>query len=166
MNLAEIRTTVQRRLGIRDTDRFFSPDEIDAAINRGQEKVDSEHNWTWLSTSETFTLAAGDYTNVLPTNWLATKAVFYRGEGLTVMSEAEWRYRLEGQTGSPRGYYIDSANLYLAPQPNASVTIDHSYYKWSPPLADDNDEPLVPKPWRQVLVWAAIADLAANGPLE
>jgi hypothetical protein len=162
MDLGDLRSTVLKRLGIRDTDRFFSPDDVDEAINRAQERVDTEHDWTWLSASETVTLTAGDASNALPANWKSTKAVYYQGETLTVLSESELRYRQEGNAGSPWGYYIGNGTLDIAPEPNDSVSLVHSYYKWSPALADDNDEPLIPKPWRQVLVWAAVADLAPD----
>jgi hypothetical protein len=162
MDLEELRTNVLRRLGIRETDRFFTPEEVDRSINRAQERVDTEHDWTWLSASETVSLSAGDSSNALPANWKSTKGVYYQGEALVVLSETELLYRQEWQSASPYGYYIGNGTLDIAPEPNSAVILTHSYYKWSPALTVDTAEPLIPKPWRQVLVWAAVADLAPD----
>lgn len=162
MNLEELRTTVLRRLGIRGPDRFFTPSEVDDAINRAQERVDTEHDWTWLLDDETVSLTAGDYENNLPADWKSTKALYYQGDSLQVVSESELRYHLERQSAFPLYFYVGNGVLQVAPEPAEAVSLVHSYYKWSPALDSDDDEPLIPKPWRQVLVWGAVADLAPD----
>ena len=162
MNLGDLRLKVNLRLGLRQPDRFYAPDLVDKAINDAIERIDSEHKWTWLETSTTSVFTAGDIENTLPVDWRSTKGVFWNGNVVTPVSIAELLYHQERTGTQPMYYYIGNGTLSIAPEPSQSVTLVHVYYKASPELEADDDEPLIPRPWQQVIIHAAVSDLAPD----
>lgn len=93
----------------------------------------------------TLTVTSGDETTTLPDDFLQAKELhfisdsqIYRLEELKYSElRAKWDY--QGTTGKPQDYAIVGDQLYLGPVPDATYTLNLTYWQTITPLSLDNE---------------------------
>lgn len=85
------------------------------------------------------------------------KRVFLDGEPLPVIEWADYRPGLYAESGRPECLVIRPDNdVLLCPHPKDDYTLSFDYFKRAEPLVKSNDVPLIPAPYRRVILGRAL----------
>ena len=164
--LATIRTHLLERAAGSGNDPIFDTSAVDRIINASNKRLGRVADWPWLRTIGTIAWTANDtngqsldtaITNFRHLNYLAY-------EDMKLKYESPQAFVANNQaTGStPRYYTVLGSTLYLAPNPTEAVTL--SYYATidENDLTGDSSTPLIPSPYTELLVLAALIPLSVR----
>lgn len=164
--LATIRTHLLERAAGSGNDPIFDTSAVDRIINASNKRLGRVADWPWLRTIGTIAWTANDtngqsldtaITNFRHLNYLAY-------EDMKLKYENPQAFVANNQsTGStPRYYTVLGSTLYLAPNPTEAVTL--SYYATidENDLTGDSSTPLIPAPYTELLVLAALVPLSVR----
>lgn len=152
MNLAELRTRVDRRSG----------EAIDAAgltdfINEALAELSGMRDWSWLAAPDwQFSTVEDQATYGLP--WGFTKARFVLIDG-NESPQRDVRDMLDALSVWPYAWAIEGRNLLIAPTPQSAMTVRVAYLRTEWTLEHDHDEPLLPEQYQPALVSYACAQV-------
>lgn len=150
MNLAALRTAVERRTGV----------AMDAAaltewVNEASKAIAAEHDWPWLQRSTTFPTVAGTGTYTPPADWLRTISLRIADDAQMSWQPAgalddAWPYA--DSRGQPYQWSTFADELVLRPIPDGVHVVTHRYVRIEADLALDADTPLMPVLFRPAIV--------------
>lgn len=157
MTLATLRSSVRTRLGVPDGDSFYTDLVLNEHINSAVQFIASEYDWYWLEKSETINTVNG-------TSGYATAADCMRTVSLAdptgVQLQRRPIYELEAMSAATgpvvRFFAAAAASLEVRPVPNTALALKHRYIATEPALDSDDDSPLLPRQFQDVLVEYAV----------
>lgn len=161
--LATIRTLVLDRLNASSNDPFFDPSRVDRTINASNRRLGRVADWPWLMVEDTLTLpTTGTFDLSTVDYYRHTVLLSYQNRELRARTRAELvDYNLSSDN-DPRVYSITGNTLRAAPTPSASLNLTHVYVRDEAPLSGDNDAPLLPPAYTELLVLQAAITLAMS----
>lgn len=153
MNLAKVRSTVQRRLGFR-TDLA---DTILDVINEVREELDGDerlgHPWFLLSEVTTTTTVIAEHRVQIPADYIGIednfRLYYYNADAEDVEDKwvpipkvpINWARDLEpGEEGPPVYYDLKGDDFWIFPLPDAEYTIKMMYFGKTAAYTTDGDE--------------------------
>lgn len=156
MNLAQVRTQIDRRTGVaQDTPA------ANAYVNEALNLISNRREWPWLDAVETITLTtatsypvATDYseTRALSINGIEARRIYIsQGDAITTFDDWNADYV----------YTLEEGAIQVFPQPPVGQVITHRYVRTEPLLSGDTSTPLLPERYHTTL-----CDLAAALFLE
>jgi len=161
MNLTGLIEATRTRLGLPNTDAFFTDAVITDLVNAALQYISSQHDFPWLEASETLNTVAH-------TENVATAAASQRtialydptGIQLTYMPYHDLvRIPKNAESDTLRFFGMKGSTLVLRPTPLGTVSgaLTHIYRSAEPRLLTGTDTPLMPQQFHD-----AVADKAAN----
>lgn len=160
MNLAQLRDAVRIRCGFNGSDSFHTNDTLTAAVNEANWALADEHEWPWLTRTETLSTIPGTATLAVASDWQSTVALhrildtFADRVDPASIDDVD---RYPGQTGVPVIFAEWGNELVLAPTPDSIYTLRHRYRRSEPALSADTDTPLSPESLHRLIVLRAAA---------
>jgi hypothetical protein len=153
VNLAQMRDAVRTRLGVPQSDSFFSDPVLTDMINESLQAVTAEADWPWLQTSTTFSTVAGTGSYTPPADWGQTRSLCIDGyDAMDYRSLSEIREYLTTQRSVPTVYTVSGEVILLRPTPGAVYVVTHDYLKAEPALVGDTDTPVMPSVFHYAIV--------------
>lgn len=161
MNLAQLRSNIDRRTGVRQ-DVLAANSFINEAINI----ISSRREWPWLDAVSTFTTDADTNVYTVPATYSETRSLNVGGveaKNVNVIDADEF----DANTYAPLNYEYaiewasGQGELRIYPTPPAGTSVIHRYTRTESLLLQDTSEPLMPERYHSI-----IADLAASMFLE
>lgn len=153
MNLEQLRGAVRTRIGVPESDTFFTAPVLTDLVNEALQAISAESEWPWLETSTTFATVNGTATYTPPADWVATRSLCIDG-----FDAMEWRSLTEIRewptsiVDVPRYFNVNAEVLTLRPVPGAVNTVIHDYFKNEQTLVTDADVPLMPSSYHYSVV--------------
>ena len=160
MNLTALISATRTRLGIPDTDAFFSDAVLTDLINSSLQYLSGQHDWPWLELTEQLSTTASVEFVTAITSSQRTIALFdATGIQLTYQPYHELvRFPADAKSNTLRFFGMRGKNIVLRPCPLGTVAnaLTHVYRAAEPTLLTGSDTPLM-----DVQFHPAIADMAA-----
>lgn len=106
---------------------------LEARINRLIRGVNQETRTTWTTSDETY---------ALPSDFRKLRKIHIEGSpdrALDEISPQSAAYMFNGQTGTPRAYFIEGRTITFCPPPTSSTTFRVTYFTRIEPLTSEND---------------------------
>lgn len=154
--LLTFRRYVRQRLGVPQSDDFFTDVVLTDLVNLALASIEEEHYWPWSERMATGTFTPSSNVLVKPAQWKATKALFIGDTEVSQCSVTDllaWGTRL----GQPEQWADAGPNILVGPTPPAagSVGYTHLYYVTPVALSLDADVPDLPEQFADALVCKA-----------
>lgn len=152
MNLAALRTAVDRRTGV-----SYDPAATTEVLNEALQRVSTEHHWPWLQTAWRPALIAGQAAYTPPYGTTSVRSVAINGHEInrahiaTIDGDVSWS-----------GWAFEGEQLVISPTPGGGETVVVRISQTEGPLSLDGDTPLLPEEWHQTV----LVNLAAAIVLE
>lgn len=164
--LATIRTHLLERAAGSGNDPIFDTSAVDRIINASNKRLGRVADWPWLRSIGTIAWTANDtngqsldtaITNFRHLNYLA-----YEDMKLKYQNPQAFVASNQSTGSTPLYYTVLGSTLYLAPNPTVNVTL--SYYATidENDLTGDSSTPLIPAPYTELLVLAALVPLSVR----
>lgn len=160
--LSTLRRYVRQRMGVPVSDDFFTDLVITDAINLALGIIEEEHYWPWSEVVDVATLAAGNPAIVKPDRWRATRALFFQGTELALVSVTDLLASYNATSAQPTAWADTGANITVAPVPSGPVDLTHVYYRQPLLLTVDDDQPDLPASMTDAIVCKAAELLSAR----
>lgn len=149
--LAQLRPLVRQRLGLQSNDGRLQDDSLTISINAALAKMATEYNWPWLITHEDFDCVVGQNQYNPPADWV--KTMWFKIANFELSSRQRLDLvKFDTTTGRPTMFAVWEQKLWLAPTPDQTYTVTHSYLRSEPVLVDDEDTLLCPDRFIDVVV--------------
>ena len=140
VSLMMLRGRTRNQLGVPQTDQLFTDQIIDDFLNMAVDIIDAEHNWPWRES--TVKLAATDGVLWMPTNWRATRTLWWKDVQLVNISPSDPRMSYELGSGSAPVYWAQiDARVHVVPATAGDTDEDFTldYYDEGVPMSRDED---------------------------
>lgn len=159
MNRRQLRESIYLHTGLEQSDTMVTTNVVDALINDAIHRIEIEHDWPWLMTTETLTTTANvAYVTPAPTalDWVRTRALTVTTTGYPVEQLASISdYRKQDSTArsdTPSYFTVINDLIYLWPVPSGAFSLTHDYVQAEPDLSSDQGEPAMPASFHQAIV--------------
>lgn len=166
--LADIRLLVLDRMAASTVDAMYDPAIVDRTINATNKRLGREFDWPWLLAISTiaFAAAVNTYTLTGLDNFRHIKHLGFENRKIKYISPAEF-VASHLDTGPVPSYYtVINNTLYIAATPTAALSVDIVYVVDEGDLLEDDDVPLLPSAYTELLVLKTCISLSqrANNP--
>lgn len=160
MNLTSLLAAVRTRLGVPDTDAFFTDIVLTDLVNASLESLSAQHDFYWLESSESLNTTEHVETVATSSSSQRTIALFdSTGVQLEYLPmDRLVRFPKDAESDTLRFFGYRGSTLVLRPVPATTVSgaLTHIYRGVEPRLTGGSDTPLMPSQFHD-----AIADRAA-----
>lgn len=163
--LATIRQRVEDWLSSSGNDEIYATERVNRAINASNLRLGREHDWPWLLSIGTLSWTGGSSTFDLTTlsNFRHIKRLSYENGRVYPVSPSEFVHYSTETGDVPRFYTIIGNTLYVSPIPGTTTSLDIVYVLDENQLLNDNDQPLLPSAYTELLALKAATMLAVGG---
>lgn len=153
MNLALFRDAVRTRIGVPNSDTFYTDPALNDLVNEAVQAVSADADWPWLQESTTFATVSGTGEYVVPVDWVETRVLCIDDyDAMEPRTLAEIREYPTSVTDVPTVYTVSGDALLLRPTPSGVYTVTHDYMKNENTLTNDADVPLMPSQFHYSVV--------------
>lgn len=161
-NLMQMRRLVRSRLGVPLDDDFMLDNILNDHINLALQTLDAEAHWPWTDATQAVTLTNAVPDIPPPTDWRATRAIFYEDREMELVSPGDLLRMFDVSQDIPTIWCPMSNVIAVRPKPNQPVTVTHYYYRQQVWLVDDADAPTLPGEYTGAVVAKAAELLSAR----
>lgn len=150
--LAQLRRSVNSRLGTPVTDQFQTSDVIDEYINVAIQTIEQEARWPWQEAVQSVTIndTTGEF--AVLADWKATRSVIADQRQVIMVSPIDVLMSPLNDAGTPQiGAVIDRV-MKLRPMPTVGMVLQHIYYRTPILLFDDEDEAQMPNEYTPAII--------------
>ena len=165
MNLGQLRSAIQSHGYTSDT----ASNQNDF-INQAYRRVHGQERWKFLEkqNSTLFTVFNTPNYNLPMTDWRNLDAVRIQVvndqhfDNLKFLPEQMFRdyYHVDRDASNPFYWTLMDQQLWFYPVPDQAYQVVIDYIMEPPDLVADGDQPVIPLPYQDILVWGAIKALA------
>lgn len=158
MNLAQLRTQIDRRTGVRQ-----DPLAANSYINEALNVITSRREWPWIDAVQTIATTVDEDTYAVPSNYSESRAVTVNGVEAVMIYVADGDEFFSNRLYVPSRYEYTiewnagSAELRFFPTPPEGTVVTHRYTRTEGLLSNDTDSPLLPERYHTVLCDLATA---------
>jgi hypothetical protein len=169
MNLTQLLAAVRVRCGFNANDSMHTDAALTVLINEALFDLADEHDWPWLTRTETLTCTPG-------TRTVAPNASYQRTVAVT---DETIRFRLRpvnitevrhfgDRQGRPEVFAYQDGELVFAPIPDSAYAFTHDYIRGETQLAAGTDTPTAPDEAQRAIVSRAayLAFIRENNVVE
>lgn len=158
MELSDIRAEVYLNAGIPSDDDRVDATAIRDFINGAIREISATRDWEWLKTVDATNvitiLDQSDYTP--PANWRRTIGItINNSRDIPARTPREINSR-QFESGPVEFFTIEAGILRFSPKPDIAEDIRHVYLKGETALSAEDDEPLVPDNYIDLVIWGAV----------
>lgn len=139
---------------------------VRALVNTGYHRIERAAMWKFSEAQATLLFNAG---NPNPTNWppdVAVPLIVFdpATERELEFHDARQRFHITRSGARPETYSLWNQIITVTPVPTTSYSLELRYYRHWPDLLADEDEPLFPATWHEILADYAAAKLLLRAP--